>query len=291
MSIVFKSSTDFKTNKIISFNLDEEHLDGDARKIYDSLEFDSELQFGKLYRQRDSEDYWFVDTERNFAYIVLPDRVDLIKEWNSNNLLPDNELWEKLQSIGGTPPHLWTMSQDYIDFPCQTMDLNGKWTDFCIIRFTKVPPFETYFKNIKLLKDIQDVKPSEYAMPHKLRVSSTLTDEIRMSFSPFTVKTKSGKRITYNGITNFTSTGEIRADEIEKEIEFSYDHFKKIQDTPFDQKTFVIGKWDSRLAKMLNDLKEERKKTAPNNSYKQAGDSAKSKTSILNKIWSWLTGN
>lgn len=291
MSIAFKTSTDFKTNKIVSFNLDPKYLDGDAKNIFDSFVFDCDLQYGKLYKQKDTNDFWYIDPEKNFAYIVLPDRVGLIKEWNSNDLLPDNDLWEKLKLIGGTPPHKWTISSDYIDFPCQIKDIKDNWTDFAIIRFTKVPPFETYYKNLKLLKDVIDIKQSEFTMPNALRLSSTLTEDIRMSFFPFMVKTKSGKYVTYNERVDFTSKGDLKAEEISHEVDFSYNRFKTIQETPNEERTFVIGKWDDRLEEMLIDLKEKRKKTAPNKGYKQAGGSAKSNVNILNKIWSWLTGN
>ncbi|MEP4534666.1 MAG: hypothetical protein ABJ004_16360 [Cyclobacteriaceae bacterium] len=277
MSIAFKSSKDFDSNQIVSFNLDPQYLDKEAKSIYDSLELFQKLSFGELYKQKESINYWYVDTDQNFAYIIAPDRVEAILTWDKENLLPNDLIFEKLAQIGGTPPHQWTMYQDYIDFPCQVKSEEGIWTDFCKIRFTKTAPFQTHYKKLKLLNEIVDVKESEFTMPHNLRISNTLTEDIRMSFFPFMVKTKKGNYLTYNGDADFVSKGNLKAEEISHEVEFSYDRFKKVAETPSEDVTYIIGKWDSRLEELLKTYKEERKKLPPTRAIPNKGFIAKLK--------------
>jgi len=264
MSIAFTSSKDFDLNQIVSFNLDSRYIDKEGKTILNSLELIENLSFGELHKQKESENFWFIDTDQNYAHRITPDRLEIIKSWDKEKLLSTDLMFEKLVQIGGTPPHQWTMDPDYIDFPCQTKNNDGIWIDFCKIRFTKTAPFQTYYKNIKLLNQIEDVRPSEFTMPHDLRISNTMTEDIRMSFFPFMVKTKTGNYLTYNGEADFVSKGTIKGSDISHEIEFSYNKFKTVVETPNTEVTYIIGKWDNRLDDLLKKYKEERKELPPN---------------------------
>jgi hypothetical protein len=98
-----------------------------------------------------------------------------------------------------------------------------------------------------------------------------------MSFYPFMVKTNTGRLLTYNGITQFASTGEIKGKEIIEEVDFSYDRFDKIMDVSSDEITFIIGKWDDKLQDLFNQYTQElERKTAPNIGIANSGADGKS---------------
>lgn len=88
------------------------------------------------------------------------------------------------------------------------------------------------------------------------------------------VKTNTGKLITYNGITQFASTGEIKGNEIISEVEFSYDNFDKVKGVSYDDITFVIGKWDDRIKELFNQYRQRlERKTGTNSSLPKSGRS------------------
>jgi hypothetical protein len=172
--------------------------------------------------------------------------------WDKKSLVPDDKQLERLIRIGGLPSSPYSTDAPSIEFPAAIKTKSGELIDLCLIHFSKAPPVQRHFKRILLLDEIEEIMPSELALPHELRLASTLAEEIRMSFYPFMVRTNTGRLITYNGITQFASTGDIKGNEIVEEVEFSYDKFQKVKDVSFDDITFVIGKWDHRLEKLFD---------------------------------------
>lgn len=128
--------------------------------------------------------------------------------------------------------------------------------DLCLFHFCQAPPFQRYFRKVLLLSDIAEISTSELALNHDLRLASTLAGEIRMGFSPFMVKTNTGRFITYNGTTQFATTGDIKGNEVVSEVKFSYDRFDKVNDVSFDDLTFIIGKWDTRLEALFKQYRQ-----------------------------------
>ena len=260
---MFLSTTDYSSGKIIEFNI-ESSKDGknkDIKAINDQLAFQEEMSFGKIHRRKDNGDLWHINPNETIARFITNDQLDLFHKWVKQALLPTDQQFATLKQIGGLPSSQYSLYPDNLQFPARVTTNNGQQFDLCLFHFSQSPPFQPYFKKVLLLSDIIDVAPSELSLSHNLRLASTKADEIRMSFYPFMVRTSTGSLITYNGITQFASTGELKGNEIIEEVKFSYDRFDKIMDVSSDETTFVIGKWDDRLQNLFNQYRQGFKKT------------------------------
>ena len=276
MSIMFLSTTDYPSGQIMEFNIEsaKDIKNKDIKAISDELIFKEEISFGKINTRKDNGDFWYINPAETIARFITKDQLELFHKWDKQSLLPTDKQFEKLKEIGGLPSSKYSMYPDNLQFPATVTTNSGQKVDLCLFHFSEAPPFQRYFTKVLLLSDIADIRPSELALSHDLRLASTLADEIRMSFYPFMVKTNTGELITYNGITQFASTGEIKGNEIVSEVEFSYDNFEKVKDVSFDDITFVIGKWDGRLKELFNQYRQQlERKTATNSTLPKAGRS------------------
>jgi len=259
MSFLFLSTKDYLLGQIIEFNIE---LAGDDKNkeikaINDVLAFHEEMSFGKIYRRQDNGDFWYINPKATVARLITKEQLDLFHKWDKEVLLPSDKQFQTLLEIGGLPSSKYSLVPDNLQFPALITTNSGQQIDLCLFHFSQAPPFQRYFKKVILLNDIIDISPSELSLSHDLRLSSTLADEIRMSFYPFMVCTNKGKIITYNGITQFVSTGEMKGSDIVCEVPFSYHLLDKIYDVSFDDITFVIGKWDSRLDELFLQYREK----------------------------------
>lgn len=283
---MFLSTTDYPSGQIIEYNI-ESSRDGknkDIKAINDALTFQEEISFGKIHKRKDNGDLWYINPKETIARFITKDQLELFHKWDKRPLLLTDQQFEILKQIGGLPSSQYSLYPDNLQFPARVTTNNGQQIDLCLFHFSQAPPFQRYFKKILLLSDIADIKPSELSLSHNLRLASTLADEIRMSFYPFMVKTNTGRLITYNGITQFASTGEIKGNEIIEEVDFSYDRFDKINDVSDDEITFVIGKWNDKLQNLFNQYRQElERKTAPNIGIANSGVDAES-ISIWSRI-------
>ncbi len=261
MSIMFLSTTDYPSGQIIEFNIEssKDINNKEIKTIYDQLIYQEEISFGKIHRRQDTGDLWYIDPDEIIARFITKDQLELFYKWDKQILLPSDQQFEMLKHIGGLPSDQYSMCLENLQFPALVKTHSGQQIDLCLFHFSQAPPFQRYFKKVLLLSEIADIKPSELALAHELRLASTLADEIRMSFYPFTVKKNTGNLITFNGTTQFVSTGEIKGHEIISEVEFSYDRFDKVRDVPFDDITFIIGKWDNRLEELFNHYRQHLK--------------------------------
>ncbi len=274
MSIMFLSTTDYPSGQIIEFNIEssKDRKNTNIKAIYDQLSIQEEISFGTIHKRKDNGDFWYINPKRSIARFITKDQLGLFHKWDKQALLPTDNQLEILKEIGGLPSSQYSLYPDNLQFPASITTINGQQTDLCLFHFSQAPPFQRYFKKVLLFSDIADIKPSEFALTHDLRLASTLSDEIRMSFSPFMVKTNKDKLITYNGITQFASTGEIKGNEIVSEVEFSYDRFDKVKDVSFDDITFIIGKWDARLEDLFNQYRQRlERKSAPSSFLPKMG--------------------
>ena len=272
MSIMFLSTTD-STGQIIEFNIEsaKDSANNDIKVINDELVFLEDISFGKIFKRKDNGELWYINPEETIARFITKEQLELFHKWNHQVLLPTDQQFEILKQIGGIPSSQYSLYQDNLQFPALVTTKSGQEIDLCLFHFSQAPPFQTYFKKVLLLSDISDIRPSELALNHDLRLASTLTDEIRMSFYPFMVKTNMGHFITYNGTTQFASKGEIKGNEIVSEVGFSYDRFDKLKHVSFDDITFIIGKWDNRLEKLFNQYRQQlKRKTVPNSALQKA---------------------
>lgn len=251
---MFLSTTDYPTGQIIEFNIEsaKDSKNKDIKAINDELVFLEDISFGKIFKRKDNGDLWYVNPKQTTARFITSDQLDLFHKWDNQALLPTDQQFEILEQIGGLPSSKYSLYPENLQFPAHVTTKSGQQIDLCLFHFSQAPPFQRHYKKILLLSDIAGIRPSELALKHDLRLASTMADEVRMSFYPFMVKTNTGSLITYNGTTQFASAGEIKGNEIVSEVEFSYDRFEKVKDVSFDEITFIIGKWDSRLEELFN---------------------------------------
>lgn len=280
MSIMFLSTTDYPSGQIIEYNIEssKDSKNKDIKAINDELTFQEEISFGKIYKRKDNGDIWYINPKETIARFITKDQLELFHKWDKQTLLPTEEQFEILKQIGGLPSSQYSLYPNNIQIPAKVTTNSGQQIDLCLFHFSQAPPFQRYFKKVLLLSDIVNIEPSELALSHELRLASTLAEEIRMSFYPFMVKTNTGSLLTYNGTTQFVSTGEIKGNEIVSEVEFSYNRFdNKIKDVSFDDITFIIGKWDGRLEELFCQYRLElERKNAPNISIANSGEGGKS---------------
>ena len=254
MSILFLSTTDYPNGRITEFNMAaaRDRKNAEIHALLHLLEFQEELNHGKIYRQTDNGDLWFVSPDIAIARLISESRLELFRVWDKQALLPDEKQLAVLQEIGGLPSSRYSIDPEYLNFPAAVITKSGERIDLCLFHFSKSPPYQRYFRKLLLLNEAAVIEPSELALSHTLRLASTQADEIRMSFRPFMVKTKSGELLTYNGTTDFASTGAIKGSDIAEEVEFSYDKFDhKIKDVSPDDITYIAGKWDERLEELF----------------------------------------
>ena len=266
----------YNSRQIIEFNIEsaKDSKNKDIKVINDKLVFKEEISVGKIHIRKDNGDLWYINPAETIARFITKKQLELFHKWDKENLLPTDKQFEMLKEIGGLPYYQYSLYPDSIQFPATIITNSGQCVDLCLFHFSQAPPFQRYFKKVLLLSDITDIRPSELALSHELRLASTFANEIRMSFYPFMVKTNTGELITYNGITQFASTGEIKGNEITSEVEFSYDNFDKVNDVSYDDITFVIGKWDHRINELFNQyIQRLERKTATKNTLPKAGRS------------------
>lgn len=286
MSIMFLSTTDYPSGKIIEYNIESsrDSKNKNIKAINDQLTFKEEISFGKIHIRKDNGDLWYINPNDTIARFITNDQLDLFHKWDKQPLLPTDQQFDILKQIGGLPSSKYSLYPDNLQFPARVTTKSGQQVDLCLFHFSKSPPFQSYFKKVLLLNDIAEVKPSDLSLSHDLRLASTQADEIRMSFYPFMVKTNTGRLLTYNGITQFASTGEIKGNEIIEEVDFSYDRFDKIMDVSSDEITFIIGKWDDKLQELFSQYTQVlERKTAPNIGIANSGADEKS-ISIWSRI-------
>ena len=294
MSAAYISTQDYPSQQYIEFSIEaaKDSKNKDLAVIYNSFTPLHDLSYGKIFRRTDNGDLWHVGPSNTIARRITEERLQLFLKWDNGNLLPDDAQFKKLKAIGGLPSGEYSLSPDFIQFPCKIKTLNGEVLDLCLLHFSAAPPFQTYFKNILLLNEIIDIEPSELTLAHDLRMESMLVDEIRMSFYPFMIKTKLGELLLYNGTTEFVSKGEVKGGDIACQVPFSHDAKYKVVDVPYNDITYVIGKWDNRLEEFFAQYRKMLKdKRAANTSFREnRSEEHKPNNNIFNKLWNWFKG-
>lgn len=270
---MFLSTTDYPTGKIIEFNIEasKDGKNAEIKAIHDELSFKEELSFGKIHIRKDNNDLWYINPAGTIARFITRDQLELFKKWDKQTLLPTDKQLEILEEIGGLPSSPYSLFPDNLQIPATITTKSGERVDLCLFHFSQSPPFQRHFKKVLFISDIAEIRPSELALTHDLRLASALAEEIRMSFYPFMVKTNTGKLITHNGITQFASTGVIKGNEIISEVKFSYDNFDKLNDVSNDDITFIIGKWDDRIKELFVQYRQQlERKTAIKSNFPKA---------------------
>jgi hypothetical protein len=281
---MYLSTTDYPSGQIIEFNLQtaKEKSHDNINAIYQKFQFKESLTTGEIYERVDNNDLWYVDNEETLATFVTKNQLELLHWWDKETLLPTDKQIEQLEEIGATSSSPYSLYADALTYPCKVLTIDRKKIDLCLIVFTKSPPLQRHYKNVLLFSEVDEIEQSELALTKELRRASTQVGEIRMAFAPFMVKTDKGKIITYDGVTHFASTGQISGKEIECEIPFEYSKFDKTNNVSFDDITFIIGKWDSRLENIFKRTRSEQEKQQLTGVWQNGG--RRSRFNIWNSI-------
>lgn len=263
---LFVSSQDYPSGKITEFGI-KSAKDGTSKEthhIYNQLSLIKEISYGKIYIQKSNDDLWYINPQETVAYYLSNEQFNLLNKWSDEELLPDDTQLTILSEVKGLPSPQYSLYPQYVDYPVKATTKDGTQIYNCICHFSKFPPLQPWFKKIILLSDIVNISSSDLSLSHELRLSSMLAEEMRMSFYPFMVEKIDGEILTYDGITQFASSGEIKGNEIGNEIPFSYGKFSKLYSYS-EQITYIVGKWDDRLSidfekysAMLNSLQASR---------------------------------
>lgn len=294
MSAVFISSQEYPSQDYIEFSIEaaQNGKNKELADIYSSFTPLYNLSYGEVVKRSDNGDLWHINPRNTIARRITEDRLHLFLNWDKRVLLPDDILYRRLKAIGGLPSAAYSLSPDFIQFPCRVKTTNAETIDLCLIHLSAAPPYQSYFNRIFLLDEIVEVEPSELTLAFGLRMKSMLVDEIRMSFYPFMVKTISGELLLYDRTTQFVSKGEVKGSDIECQVPFSHDANYKVVDVSFNDITYVIGKWDSRFDEiftnyrvMLNNFK-----VANTGRLERKADDYVSDNNIFNKFLNWLKG-
>ena len=254
MSSVIELKTDLPSGKIIRFNVQDFKLqkDNEIKEIVDSLTIQEKFGSGKIFKRKDNGDLWFVENDTSIARLITQELLELGRKWEIQELLPDRRQFDVLKQIGGLPSPDDSFDPRNVEFPAKVILNCGEEVDFCIVCFSKLPPFfYLSVKRVILFEDIKEIRPSEFALSYDLRIASTKTKEIMMSFYPFMVKTNAGEFITYNGETQFASNGPIKGRDIISQVDFSHKLHLGVQ-KEVDNITYIFIKWDSEIEKLYN---------------------------------------
>ena len=188
------------TTKYFNFSMQEYR-----NNFKNTLEHHDICKYGRLFRCSKCYGYWFISDNNTVMEYVSENHIDTLRKWNKRNLIADKYIFEKLMSIGDTPPDIYGNFKEFVRIPCKCVMNGGQEIDFCIVSFQKTPPnyHQLAEGNILFIDEVADVQESEYALSVKVRSKTSLAKEIRMCFSPTLVCAPDEKKFILNGITNF----------------------------------------------------------------------------------------
>lgn len=275
MSLIFLSTKDFPSGKIAEFNIEaaKDGKNADIAEIYESLIDKYAFTFGKVCISNCNDDLWFINSEETTARYITENHLKLFFRFDGEVLLPTEQQFERLREIGGLPSSQYSLHPRNLQFPARIVTKGREEIDLCLFYFSSVPPTPQSYKQILFLNEVEIVSPSALAISHDLRLASTLTDELRMSFYPFMVRTNDHKVLTYDSPVQFASTGKILGSNIVEEIKFSWDLFNKVTDVPSEEITLVIGKWDDEFEELYKRyMKDAKSSSAPYTPSKYKGN-------------------
>ncbi len=219
--------------------------DGDAQKrgYVDSLREVKKLKMGSLHCCPKCNTSWYLKTWgkgiQDMCYIEERN-LPLLEEWNNKKLKIEKPLLEKLQHIKATPlPHAY----DYIQIPCAVRLKDGSNRDFCMINIRKMPPIGEY--QYLLMDDVADVSESEYALSQKVRLATSLAEEITMCNAPTYVKDRNNHFYNLQYQPDFFEKDRVKGKEIlllEPKDFPSFSTHGSVYSGP-QQITYVIADW------------------------------------------------
>lgn len=160
------------------------------------------LKQGHLYECPTCGQLWYLDAAGENLSILPEDSMALLEEWDSISLSLPPDLWAKAKAIGFTPPHQYSQDKNYAEVPCKVLTRQGKAIDKCLITFSTTPPLADYQRSARFVKDISDIQPSDFSLPHPVRLASSRSTEVR-GMGPTYVLSPKNDLFCLNWVVNF----------------------------------------------------------------------------------------
>ncbi len=157
------------------------------------------LKFGFLHQCSACRRYWVLDEDQHLIDRVPPDREDLLFEWDSAQLKLTPEQIQVFETVGGTGPDQYGNGRERIEIPCAVELDNGTLFDPAVLWVTKKPPIIEDLPKVALWQGVKSVRPTDYALPLKVRARTLHAEEVRMGFAPTMVSSRGRHKLVLNG--------------------------------------------------------------------------------------------
>jgi len=212
--------------------------------LFDQLKPVKGLKFGHLYVCQLCGLNWVLEDDRYAMTRVPNDRLDILKEWNENQLFIEQEHLRVLEAIGGTGPKHWMGHDRVIAIPCAISTRSGERMDPAVVWITKRPPIDDFLSRVKLWRNIAAVEPSRFALPMDVRCATALAPEIRMGFAPTRVVATNGTPFVLHWATSLFDQDGITGSEIHLSAKpFRMDESITIAEVDFPHATYFFADW------------------------------------------------
>ena len=156
---------------------------------------------------------------------------------------------EKAKKIGATPYRIFPGEISHLMVPCKVITRDRSIIEMSLVCFQSIAPIESWQKHVRPASEIFDIMPSVYALPYRIRLTTTKAKEIRMSYSPTPIKAMLWQRFNLNGISNFFDYREIKGKDISKSWFFSINSLTFSDNT--DKITFFIAELTDEIMSKL----------------------------------------
>jgi len=219
-----------------------------------SLSRKTNLKWGTLHLCPSCGRAWYLDGLQEKMTLVPEEKRDLLEEWSSSPLYLSPELWAKAKAIGATPAHVFSGDKTFAEVPCRVQTRQGEMLDKSLLTFKTVPPLEPYQKKIRLLKDVADILPSDFALPAPVRAASCRSQQEKIGRAPTWVESPEGRRFCLNWTVNFFDSKGFQG----KGMRLASPQSPKrkgrvaVLNEPMDDITFFIGDWSEKVRELLN---------------------------------------
>jgi hypothetical protein len=169
------------------------------------------LKSGTLFECKACGTHWYLDSEEHFMNHVKESKIQLIHEWSSSVILFTEAQKSILGQIGSTLLHGYYGSQSN-ETPCSVKTKSGEVLDLSIITIQKHAPFEDW-RSYRLASEIEEITPSQYALPLKVRKATSQAGEIRMGFAPTLVSLSNNQELILHWGQTFLKKTGVKANE------------------------------------------------------------------------------
>jgi len=185
-----------------------------------------------------------LDDDRYAMTRVPLDRLDILNEWNENQLSIEQEQLRVLDAIGGTTPKYWIGHDGVIAIPCAISTHSGECIDPAVVWVTKRPPIDDFISRIRLYQNISAVEPSRFALPLDVRRATVLAREIQMGFAPTRVVAVNGTPFVLHWATSLLDQDGITGKEIRLSAKpYRRDEPVTIAEADFTHTTYFFADW------------------------------------------------